>query len=106
MSRLKPAIGNWYQNLDEGTIFEIVAYDADDGTIEIQYLDGEVEEYDEDLWQEITLAKVAPPEDWRAGYELSREDALDPDDPIHPQYADALDQFESDDSSDDWEDDD
>lgn len=106
MSMLKPVVGNWYQNLDEGSIFEVVAYDEDDETIEIQYLDGEVEEYDNDVWSEMGLAKVAPPEDWRAGYELSSEDASDPDEPMHPEYADALDQVESDDDMDDWEDDD
>ena len=43
MATLHPTIGAWYQ-LDGGELFEVVAYDADDGTIEIQYFDGTVEE--------------------------------------------------------------
>ena len=37
----QPAIGDWYRN-PGGMPFEVVAYDDDDGTIEIQYFDGTI----------------------------------------------------------------
>lgn len=105
MKTTKPVIGNWYQDAEQGSIFEVVAYDEDEQTIEIQYLDGEVEEYDLDNWSEMAITGIAPPEDWRSGFELAEEDAADPDDPIHPQdWAGALNQLEADEFGveDDW----
>ena len=43
MSVPHPTIGAWYR-LDGGESFEVVAFDTDDGTVEIQYFDGTVEE--------------------------------------------------------------
>lgn len=106
MSKLNPVIGNWYQNAELGSIFEVVALDEDEETIEVQHLDGEVEEYDLDAWRELPIAAVAPPEDWRSGFELSREDAADPDDTAQPpeDWVDAVDHLEADSISldDDW----
>ena len=42
---MKPTIGNWYR-IHGGDSFEVVAFDEDDGTIELQYFDGTVEEMD------------------------------------------------------------
>ena len=64
---MKPTIGNWYRILG-GDSFEIVAFDEDDGTIELQYFDGTVEEMDLEDWQATheggSLEEVEPPEDW------------------------------------------
>lgn len=100
-----PVIGNWYQDREQGNIFKVVAYDEDDQAIEIQYLDGEVEEYDLGTWSELPITDIAAPEDWRSGFELSQEDAEDPDDPIRPdEWSDTVDQLESaePDIEDDW----
>ena len=95
MSQTVPSVGNWYQESSKGLLFEVVAFDAEDGTIEVQYLEGEVEEYDLDSWSELGLRAVAPPEDWRTGYELSNEDSVDPDQTIQPEnWSGALNQLE------------
>jgi hypothetical protein len=67
MTAPHPGIGDWYRS-NGGQLFEVVAVDDDDGTIEIQYFDGTVEEMDvEDWdaqWDEGTLeAAEEPPED-------------------------------------------
>ena len=49
MASPQPAIGDWYR-LNGGALFEVVALDEDDGTIEIQYFDGTVEEMDVEDW--------------------------------------------------------
>ena len=68
MSELAVVIGAWYQE-PGGQIFEVVALDPDEATIEIQYFEGEVEELDFDTWEEMTLAQAEPPEDWTGAYD-------------------------------------
>src|SRR2546430_16987669 len=67
MATPQPAIGDWYR-LNGGALFEVVALDDDDGTIEIQYFDGTVEEMDiEDWdaqWEDGALEPAEAPEDW------------------------------------------
>jgi len=50
MATPQPGIGDWYR-LNGGSLFEVVALDDDDGTIEIQYFDGTVEELDIEDWE-------------------------------------------------------
>ncbi len=67
MSVHQPAIGDWYR-FREGDLFEVVAIDEGDGTIEVQYFDGTLEEMEFDDWRaqfsagEIEEAEA--PEDW------------------------------------------
>lgn len=44
-----PEIGNWYQPIDR-PLLRIIAVDSEDETIEIQYLDDAIEEFDFDAW--------------------------------------------------------
>lgn len=71
-----PNIGAWYR-LDSGEAFEVVAYDADDGTVEIQYFDGTVEEMDIEDWEahgeERRLEEVEPPEDWSGSVDVDSD---------------------------------
>lgn len=85
MKMLSPAVGAWYQDLESGSLFEVVDWDPATLTIELQYLDGEVAEYDLDGWRELRLRQAEAPEDWRNAFELDDEDMLDPDLPYHPE---------------------
>lgn len=85
MKMLSPVVGTWYKDLQTHALFEIVDWDPANLLIEIQYLDGEVTEYDLDAWREMTLAQVEAPEDWRTAFELDDDDMLDPDLPLHPE---------------------
>ena len=75
MTIRQPIIGDWYRNPD-GALFEVVAYDDDDGTIEIQFFDGTIEELERDdwnaQWKEGTIETGEAPEDWSGSV-----DALD-----------------------------
>jgi hypothetical protein len=77
MGPLDPTIGNWYRFTD-GEVFEVVAADADDGTIELQYYDGTLEEMDLEDWQaraEIgELQVAAAPEDWTGSVDVDPDD--------------------------------
>lgn len=59
-----PIVGNWYQRLDKGQAFKIVAADEEEGVIEIQHFDGELEELDLDSWFELETELIDEPEDW------------------------------------------
>jgi len=78
MATPQPGIGDWYR-LDSGSLFEVVAYDDDDGTIEIQYFDGTVEEMDIEDWQaqweDGTLESAEAPEDWSGSVDVDAEDS-------------------------------
>ncbi len=74
MANQIPVIGDWYNDLAVGQIFEVVAIDEHAATIEIQYADGGLGEYDTDSWQQLLIRPAEAPEDAAAGYEMSQED--------------------------------
>src|SRR5262245_54388791 len=78
MAGPQPNIGDWYRQREGGALFEVVAFDDDDGTIEIQYFDGTVEEMDiedwEGQWDEGALESAEPPEDWTGSVDVESED--------------------------------
>ena len=66
--QIQPTIGEWYKTVDDNA-FEVVAFDDNDGSIEIQYADGDVEELDVDTWEEMVAGPVEPSEEWSAGFD-------------------------------------
>lgn len=101
MSRdLDPVPGQWYENLEEEESFQVLSVDEDSELIEIQYVDGDVEELDLESWAEMDLEKTAEPEGWSGSAteeedEEEEEEEEDEDD----------DDWDDDDDDDDWDDD-
>lgn len=89
MSDVDPIIGNWYHNEETGEDFEVVAFDEEAQTVEIQYFEGEVTELDLDAWYEMPLEAIEAPEDWSGSY-----DETDPDD---LEFEDDEEEFDEDD---------
>lgn len=71
-----PIVGNWYEHVDKGQKFEVIAIDEDSGTVEIQYFDGDIEDIDYEAWYELDLEPSEPPEDWTGPAEDVEEDDL------------------------------
>ena len=69
----QPVIGMWYVR-PGSEAFEVVAFDRDDRTIEIQYFDGTVEELDLDEWREGEIRVTEAPEDWTGSVDVDNED--------------------------------
>jgi len=69
----QPVVGMWYMR-PGGEAFEVVAFDRDDRTIEIQYFDGTVEELDLDEWREGEIRATEAPEDWTGSVDIEPED--------------------------------
>ena len=101
----QPSVGDWYR-LNGGELFEVVAVDEDDGTIEIQYFDGTVEEMDREDWEahceERALQAAEAPEDWSGSVDVepdedkpARADPYGDDQDLRASPLDGLDIFES-----------
>jgi hypothetical protein len=63
VTRNPPEVGHWYSHRDKGQLFQVVAFDEDDGLIELQDFDGDVDEVDLDTWYEMPLDAAEAPED-------------------------------------------
>ncbi len=95
MSRdYEPVVGQWYENLEEEEQFRVLSVDEDSELVEIEYLDGDIEELDLETWHEMDLDKIAEPEGWS---ESDDEEDSDEDDD--------WDDDEDEDDDDDWDDD-
>ena len=77
MNSHQPAVGEWYR-MRGGNLFEVVAFDEADGTIEIQYFDGTVEERELDDWNaEFSsgdIEEAEAPEDWTGSVDVDPEE--------------------------------
>ena len=85
-----PVIGRWFRR-PNGTLFEVVAIDEDDATVEIQQFDGTIDEVDIDRWPELLLTEASAPEDWSGSVDMDPEDYVGKKDSEMPSgYHDPL----------------
>lgn len=94
-----PVQGQWYEDLDEEVVFQVMSVNPDEELVTLQYEDGEIEEIDLDTWHELDLEKTTQPEGW-SGSEDEEDDLDDEED------EDEDDWDEDEDEDDDWDDDD
>ena len=77
MNVMKPIVGQWYRGATN-ELFEVVAIDEHDESIEIQYFDGTVTEMDFDSWNEQLFDRMLDaadaPEDWSGAIDVEIED--------------------------------
>ena len=90
-----PVPGKWYEDLEEESLFKVLAVDPDEELVQIQHEDGEIEEFDLDIWHELDLDQADEPEGWSAAepYDDDEDEDEDWDD-------------EDEDEDDDWDDED
>ena len=94
MSRdYEPVAGQWYENLEEEESFRVLSVDEDSELVEIEYLDGDIEEIDIEAWHEMDLEHTQEPEGWSEPEEDEEEE-------------DDEDDFDDDDDDDDDDDED
>ena len=92
---VEPSVGSWYRDLEAEQNFEVVALETDDKLVEIQFFEGELQELELDIWYEMTLALICPPEDWSGPYEIEPDEICDDDFVYHPQnWSGALNEIE------------
>lgn len=79
-----PVIDRWYKDVENDLTFKVVAIEENDDSVEVQYLNGDIGEYDTDTWYNSTFDYVEAPEDWSAPYDELEIDDLGYSDPdIH-----------------------
>ncbi|HEY6483284.1 MAG TPA: DUF6763 family protein [Steroidobacteraceae bacterium] len=80
MSRdYEPVPGQWYENLEEEESFRVLKMDEDSELIEIEYLDGDIEEIDLESWHEMDLELTSEPEGWAESEEEDEDEDWDED---------------------------
>lgn len=92
----EPVKGQWYENSENQETFRVLSVDEDVELIEVEYLDGELEELDIEEWHELDLELIAEPEGW------SEDEAAD--DETDDDWEEEEDDDEDDDD-DDWDED-
>jgi hypothetical protein len=93
----EPVPGQWYQNVEEEESFRVLSVDEDSERLEIEYLDGDIEEIDLEAWREMDLERIEEPEGWS---ESDDEDAEDDEDDWEEE-----DEEDDDEDDDDWDED-
>ncbi len=100
----EPAVGKWFRDLDEEESFLVLSVDEDDELVEIQHVDGEIEEIDLDTWSELDLEPAAQPEGWTGS--AAEEDDEDWEDDEDEDEDDDWDEDDDEDDEDDEDEDD
>jgi hypothetical protein len=75
----EPTVGQWYEDLENEETFQVLKVDEDKETVEIQHLDGDIEEFDVDGWAELDLELTEEPEGW-SGSKAEKDDDDEEDD--------------------------
>ena len=102
MSRdYEPTPGQWYQNVEEDESFRVLSVDEDSELIEIEYLDGDIEELDVEAWHEMDLELTQEPEGWSDSDEEEDDEEEDEEDEDEDEDEDDDDWDEDDDDEDD-----
>ena len=90
----EPVPSQWYENVEEEESFRVLSVDEDSELVEIEYLDGDIEEIDLETWHEMDLERIEEPEGW------SESDDEDTD-----EDEDLDEEDDDEDDEDDWDDD-
>lgn len=76
VTEVDPIIGSWYQHLDKGQRFCVVAVDEESGLIAVQHFDGDLEEIEGAIWYQINLEPTEEPENWAGALDVGELDDL------------------------------
>ena len=102
MSRdYEPVPAQWYENLEDEESFRVLTVDEDSELVEIEYLDGEIEEIDLETWHEMDLERIEEPEGWAESDEDEDEDEEEEEEDDEEDEDDWDD--DEDDEDDDWD---
>ena len=101
----EPVPGQWYENLEEEEPFRVLSMDEDSELVEIEYLDGDIEEIDLETWHEMDLELTQEPEGWSESHDDEDEEEDEDDDwEDEDEDDDDLDEDEDEDEPDERED--
>jgi len=94
MASFYPLVGTWFLELETNQRFEIVAIDDKQRTIEVQYYDGDVGEFDIESWGALNIIETETPD---AAYSSADSNSPFADDVLHmDSYTNPLESIEPD----------
>jgi hypothetical protein len=99
----EPVPGQWYENLEEEEPFRVLTMDEDSELVEIEYLDGDIEEIDLETWHEMDLELTQEPEGWSESQDEDDDEDEEDDWDDEDEDDDDLDDDEDEDESEDRE---
>ena len=101
----EPVAGKWYRDLEEDESFQVLSVDEDQELVEIQHLDGDIEEIDLDTWVEMDLEPTEEPEGWSGSGDEDDDEDFDEDEEDWEEDEDDDDDWDDDEDDDDADDD-
>jgi hypothetical protein len=100
----EPVPGQWYENLEDEESFRVLKVDEDSELVEIEHLDGEIEEMDLETWHEMDLEQTKEPEGWAESEDEDEDDDEEEDEDDEDE--DDWDEDDDEDDDEDWDDED
>lgn len=73
-----PIIDAWYHYPEKAQQFKVTALDDHAATVEIQYFDGNIDEFDLDIWYGLDMECIEAPQDWTGPMDNIEKDDLNP----------------------------
>ncbi len=73
-----PIIAQWYHYPQKAQKFQVTAIDDHFDTVEVQYFDGTIGEFELTTWYAMEVEPVATPEDWTGPMDNIEKDDLNP----------------------------
>lgn len=73
-NELDPIVDQWYVHLDKGQRFYVTAIQETDDSVEVQYFDGDLEEFTFEDWRELNVALSEQPENWSGAIDVAEVD--------------------------------
>ncbi|HEY1725797.1 MAG TPA: DUF6763 family protein [Steroidobacteraceae bacterium] len=101
----EPVVGQWYENIDENESFRVLSVDEDAELVELEYLDGDIEEVDLETWHELDLDKIDEPEGWAGNDDDDDEDEEEEEEEEEDELDETWDD-DDDEDDEDWDEDD
>jgi hypothetical protein len=72
-----PEIDCWYHHAEKAQRFLVTAIDEHSDTVEIQYFDGTLDEFDLSTWYAMDVEPVEAPEDWTGPVDMDDLSSID-----------------------------
>ena len=72
-----PIIDNWYHHTEKAQKFLVTAIDDHSDTVEIQYFDGTLDEFELVTWYAMDVELIEAPEDWTGPVDIDDLGSID-----------------------------
>ena len=72
-----PIIDSWYHHTEKAQKFLVTAIDEHSDTVEIQYFDGTLDEFELVTWYAMDVELIEAPEDWTGPVDIDDLSSID-----------------------------